>query len=363
MYPRIPSNGRHSGCSIINILLVSKPAMGFTPLHTLFGGSLLSLASSSLLSGTGRVFGISSIAAESLWGDRASWRFATIAGLLAGPLVGYALGVSGQYASDAVIGWSAIPLGRAVIAGLLVGFGSRLGSGCTSGHMLCGVARGSKRSFIATATFFSTAVLTANLVPLGTRTKIAATSPFTPQKGLPDPPIFLLPTALATLLSMHYLFPQISSHDRPAALVKLAPYFLSGLVFSLGLLTSGMADPSKVLNFLVPLSPSFDPSLAMVVISGLIPNALYWMTTQKGRVAYPWEQWRVPSRTNVDWRLICGAAIFGIGWGSAGVCPGPAIVGVGRLVQAKLVGESIVAGPVLGFMGSMLVGMGIGGVV
>jgi uncharacterized membrane protein YedE/YeeE len=123
-----------------------------------------------------------------------------------------------------------------------------------------------------------------------------------------------------------------------------------------------MADPRKVLSFLIPLDTRrFDPSLAMVVLSGVIPNAVHWYNLKKGQVKLAWEKWSVPTRQDIDWKLLFGSLLFGVGWGLAGVCPGPAIVGVGRLLSAKLVGEAVGGvAPIIGsYMASMVGGMAL----
>ncbi len=140
------------------------------------------------------------------------------------------------------------------------------------------------------------------------------------------------------------------SYSEPPAVVRVAPYFIAGLTFSLGLLMSGMASPLKVVSFLHLLPPwtSFDPSLAMVVLTGVLPNTLHYVHLRrsvepsgKSPVRYMWESWQVPSRTDIDWRLLLGAAIFGIGWGLSGVCPGPAIVSFGSMMVDGLRGFDV----------------------
>ena len=124
-----------------------------------------------------------------------------------------------------------------------------------------------------------------------------------------------------------------------------------------------MSDPSKVLRFLTPFPfDRFDPSLGMVVLSGVLPNAIHWLTLEKKKPRFEWEKWNVPSRTEIDWRLICGSIIFGAGWGLAGICPGPALVGVGRVFAGWLGGEAVanVSQTIAGFTASMLVGMSVG---
>jgi uncharacterized membrane protein YedE/YeeE len=127
----------------------------FNPTLALLGGALIGLASVLLMMLAGRIAGISGILGGCLSpaaGDR-GWRFAFIAGLILAPvasgLLGYALPPPQMPAS-----WSTV-----VIAGLLVGFGARLGGGCTSGHGVCGIARISTRSIVATVIFMVTAII------------------------------------------------------------------------------------------------------------------------------------------------------------------------------------------------------------
>lgn len=127
----------------------------FTPFASLLGGALIGLAASLLLLFTGRVAGISGITGGLFrpgHGDL-SWRLVFIAGLVAGGLVmllaspaAFHVGVDRSF-------------GALAVAGLLVGFGTRLGGGCTSGHGICGLARLSWRSLVATLTFMATAAL------------------------------------------------------------------------------------------------------------------------------------------------------------------------------------------------------------
>ena len=131
----------------------------FTPLSAAIGGALIGLAAALLMLSTGRIAGISGIVGGLIgWNvpDR-DWRIAFIVGLIlvpiSGSLVGYAVADPQMPASWAVT----------VIAGLLVGFGTRLGGGCTSGHGICGVARLSPRSLTATAVFMVVAII---VVPL-----------------------------------------------------------------------------------------------------------------------------------------------------------------------------------------------------
>ncbi|MDO9561839.1 MAG: YeeE/YedE thiosulfate transporter family protein [Bradyrhizobium sp.] len=135
----------------------------FTPLSAAIGGALIGLSSVLLMLLTGRIAGISGIFGGLLnpgTGDKA-WRLAFIAGLiLAPPLAGW-IGY-GMPTPELPASWTVI-----IAAGLLVGFGSRMGDGCTSGHGICGIARLSVRSIVATVIFMLTAILTVALTRHG----------------------------------------------------------------------------------------------------------------------------------------------------------------------------------------------------
>jgi uncharacterized membrane protein YedE/YeeE len=123
----------------------------FTPTDALAGGLLIGLAAALLVLLEGRVAGISGIVGSLLQPARkgdVAWRVAFVVGLVAAPLLYRALGELPESRIDA--GWQTL-----VVAGLLVGFGSRLGSGCTSGHGVCGLSRLSPRSLVATVVFMT----------------------------------------------------------------------------------------------------------------------------------------------------------------------------------------------------------------
>jgi uncharacterized protein len=133
----------------------------FDPMSALIGGALIGLASVLLMLFTGRIAGISGIVGGMLGfgggGDRV-WRWAFIAGLIAAPFAAALLGAP-MPVPQMPDSWL-LTAG----AGLLVGFGARLGGGCTSGHGVCGIARLSARSLAATAIFMATAIVVVALM-------------------------------------------------------------------------------------------------------------------------------------------------------------------------------------------------------
>ena len=133
----------------------------FTPLTALAGGGLIGLAAAILYTLNGRVLGASGIMASALEGvihsrarDGLSWRLAFLVGVIIGPLI-YML-MTGALPQNDYIAQD----GRLIIAGLIVGLGTGYGSGCTSGHGICGLARFSKRSLAAVLTFMATGFIT-----------------------------------------------------------------------------------------------------------------------------------------------------------------------------------------------------------
>ncbi|WP_426388624.1 DUF6691 family protein [Variovorax sp. R-27] len=122
---------------------------------------------------------------------------------------------------------------------------------------------------------------------------------------------------------------------------------LAGLVFGLGLIVSGMANPAKVLGFL-DLSGAWDPSLAFVMAGAIAVGMVAFMLARRRTVSILGAEMRLPSARQIDRRLIAGSLLFGIGWGIAGFCPGPGLVALGMGEVKALV-----------FVAAMLAGMGI----
>jgi uncharacterized protein len=128
---------------------------------------------------------------------------------------------------------------------------------------------------------------------------------------------------------------------------RLVVAYLCGLVFAVGLGVSGMTHPSKVLAFL-DFTGDWDPSLALVMASGVLVNFVCFRVATRRGAPLLAPEFALPTRTTVDRSLLGGAALFGVGWGLGGFCPGPAIV-------------SVVTGatPVVAFVVAMLLAMGV----
>lgn len=120
---------------------------------------------------------------------------------------------------------------------------------------------------------------------------------------------------------------------------------LSGLVFGLGLIVSGMANPAKVLGFL-DLAGAWDPSLALVMAGAIAVGFFAFLIANKRTLSFIGAEMKLPATSSIDRRLLIGSALFGAGWGVAGFCPGPGLVALGMGEPKALV-----------FVAAMLVGM------
>lgn len=122
---------------------------------------------------------------------------------------------------------------------------------------------------------------------------------------------------------------------------------LSGVIFGLGLIVAGMANPAKVLAFL-DISGHWDPSLALVMVGAIAVAAPAFLWVRRRQRTLLGETLLIPTNRRLDRRLLAGSALFGVGWGMAGICPGPAwvLAGTGSLpgwlfVAAMLVGMAL----------------------
>ena len=250
-----------------------------------------------------------------------------------------------------------------LIAGWFVGFGARLGNGCTSGHGVCGLARLNFRSYVAVGTFMCTAVGTANLTHYSQAYSFnSASSDMSASSWLSSSPYLGWPIfvigALAVLTEMWDVFYPAagkSDGDSKDAIGKfkelLILYFCGGL-FGVGLSLGGMINNGIVINFLT-FNDDWNPSLMFVLgFSVMVFGAVYWYkyfseaagntseaATTPSAIAAGSNEGLIeqepvppvaPEKTDstpgkVDCKLVLGAACFGVGWGLAGICPAPAV--------------------------------------
>lgn len=203
-----------------------------------------------------------------------------------------------------------------VLAGALVGFGTKIGSGCTSGHGICGLGRFSKRSLVAVLSFCGVGMITASLVQIF-RPSLLLADTGSVATSASDSDISLVITSVATLAGLAAVIK--APKKAPAAAI-------SGGLFAVGLAVSKMIWRSNVIGFLQIgniADGNYNPALMAVMATGVASSIIGYQLRQSKPVCAP--EFSVPTSTVIDTNLTLGAALFGAGWAIGGFCPGPAL--------------------------------------
>jgi uncharacterized membrane protein YedE/YeeE len=123
--------------------------------------------------------------------------------------------------------------------------------------------------------------------------------------------------------------------------------FSAGLVFGIGLILSGMTDPGKVIGFL-DVAGTWDPSLVLVMAGAILVGFFAFALARQRATTFLGTALTLPQRRDIDARLVGGSVVFGVGWGLAGFCPGPAIVAFGAgYDKATIFAVAMIAGMLL----------------
>eukprot|EP01060_Flectonema_neradi_P005177 TRINITY_DN13432_c0_g1_i1.p1 TRINITY_DN13432_c0_g1~~TRINITY_DN13432_c0_g1_i1.p1 ORF type:complete len:339 (+),score=45.37 TRINITY_DN13432_c0_g1_i1:59-1075(+) len=307
------------------------------------GGILIAVSSSLNFVLKGRITGISgavnSIINRYDSGGGLMWKESFMTGLMAMPVMAKMLlnGSNGTTIGDVPVtifdseGIQPTTNTLLVLGGALVGIGTKMGSGCTSGHGACGLPRLSARSWAATLTFCATGILTATL---GLSEKV-------PDLGIPS-----LPSSVDTTLVMPPIiaFWAYRVFFNSGSVSDSVFSFITGALFGMGLLFSGMCRPSKVIGFLTFTAEKFDPQLVFVLGTAVLINLVTfnWATSKSSPLLAA--TWSLPTAKDVDAKLLTGAALFGIGWGLCGICPGPGFMSALGSRTIPLWAAAVVAG-------------------
>jgi len=230
-------------------------------------------------------------------------------------------------------------LSTLVLSGLLVGVGTKLGNGCTSGHMIAGLSRFSPRSAVATVSFMLSGVITTYFVHGNSLSPINNLPYDWTLSNLSKSLIVLQAVPVALSIALHLAAPKPIAEDPPSTnplhLFRYIAALNTAFQFSLSLRLSNLVFPSRVLRFLItPFSPAFDPSLVFLAL-GVIPlSATLYHFCRGDETPRLGGSWNVPANRVIDFKLVFGSLLFGIGWGIQGICPGPAVVNFGTsLIQ------------------------------
>ena len=311
--------------------------LAFTPGWSLLGGVLIGLASVLYVVFTGRIVGISGILTNVVTGKiDYGFRLAFIAGLL---ICGGLISLFPTPSSTAFnISTAQVSADWFPVSGVLVGVGSSMQHGCTSGHGICGVSRLSPKSIVLLVLFLGAGMIFATLI-----------RPLHPTPGWTfEPPEFLRPFLLTGPFGMGVWFLGRAVQQDLRSLVAL----VCSTMFAAGLFIGGMTNSANIVSFLCIADVENDsytgwnPSLAFVMGGGiLVAIAPFQYLNRKKIDAWPkaplvlydheeesFGDWLLPR----SWRdfkdkgsASVGAMLFGMGWSLSGMCPGPAIVAAG----------------------------------
>lgn len=389
----------HSRSTLIPSMWSSLISDNFSPLSGLVGGMCIGLAAAVLLLVNGDILGASGIVSSCCLGlpdtilsttrnsqsttnmnmvlsDYWKWTFLTaflaFATLILAPRMDLAL-LHGVRSNDTPV---RLPLSSFsyILAGALVGCGTKLGNGCTSGHGICGLARVSLRSLVAVGTFMVAAMVVASIVPhvpflLAILTNTNTVSETADPSDIQNMWLAWTLTGMVSLWTLvwwpfqYYHYQRRSSlpNDNVQSLWKVPAAIIAGCLFVYGLYLSQMELQTKVFDFLnlsLLTTGQWDPTLAMVMGGGLVVSVMSYQCTHQYRwipqcVTKTLYQPLVATKTStntsfvpdtvssipnrysmgvppktgtVDTMLIVGSVCFGLGWGIGGICPGPAIL-------------------------------------
>ncbi len=209
-----------------------------------------------------------------------------------------------------------------IIAGFLVGFGAKMANGCTSGHGVCGLPRLSKRSIVAILLFMIFGIMMATI-----RYYIPFLRPISYAYNVWESSflyyLVLILSIVGFLLNLWNSF-KSGIKDKVRDIIVS---FIIGILFGYGLIQSGMTQRHTVIEFLT-IGKVWNIQLAVLlgVVVGINFITFNFILKKVTRPRYK-EKYDLPTNTEIDNKLCVGSAIFGLGWGLGGICPGPAILG------------------------------------
>lgn len=233
-------------------------------------------------------------------------------------------GISHVYLPDCFEDWSSLPTARLVLGGIIVGFGTVLGSGCTSGHGISSLSSFRLRGLVATCCFMLSAFVTTMSAGTGTYLPFFNNTLPVERSGA----VVGVCIGACVLFALAAAAPIVKSQPQVNLAFKFTFDVSCGIVFGLAMAVTNMTKLSATISFLD--LRYWNPALAFVMGGGIFICATGFLAVNAAFKAplLAKEFWK-PELINPDARLVVGSLIFGVGWGLAGACPGPALVNLG----------------------------------
>jgi len=287
------------------------------------GGILISLSTSFNLFAKGRLTGLSGIYYGLITLNDVIWRSAIIFGMIWTSSLIKILSEKNSYFFDSTENnLQNLSLRGFIISGFLVGLGTKLANGCTSGHGVCGLPRLSKRSFSSVITFCIFGIATASFRYYE---NFFYETEYINYAEKYDTEYFHKSFFIFISLLLCLMFLFLLTKKTFEEIKDFIISFITGSLFASGLIISGMNKRRKVIGFLT-FNTNWDPSLIFVLMSAFGFNYFFFKSILRKKSPLFATKFALPTLTEIDFRLIFGSAIFGVGWGISGLCPGPVIV-------------------------------------
>lgn len=259
------------------------------------------------------------------------WRFAFLMGLLTVPLVFYAVyGYEIEFNSKTYTFFnkysdqSEYNIYVWITGGLLVGFGTRMAKGCTLGHSINGIPSLSTRSFIATCTFLLTGLLMANTV-LEDYSNVLEKNCFIDSKdGKPEKKYPMYGLGAFGLMMAFFVVLLVLKARHEGIHEYIETYFF-GLLLGAGLMISGLCNRTTVWSFLILNKDKWNPTLGLIFFIAIVINFITYSHILSGNPMFG-SGFKLPKQTGVDFKLLIGSGIFGLGWGLTQLDPATGII-------------------------------------